>query len=76
MFSCVFITNLQSQVNRIRELSQNSKIISTHTNSPDVSTPSSISLWPKQLEKCRFHASLFASQRASFVLVVFSVSVI
>ncbi|KAF2553985.1 hypothetical protein F2Q68_00033515 [Brassica cretica] len=48
-----------SQVNRIRELSQNSKIISTHTNSPDVSTPS-ISLWPKQLEKCRVHASLFS----------------
>ncbi|KAH0866978.1 hypothetical protein HID58_074000 [Brassica napus] len=62
-----------SQVNRIRELSQNSKIISTHTNSPDVSTPSSISLWPKQLEKCRFSFGLSIYTRMRRTLGLLSV---
>ncbi|CDY70287.1 BnaAnng33220D [Brassica napus] len=33
------------EVNRIRELPQNSKIIATHTDSPDVSAAASILLW-------------------------------
>ena len=49
MFWCVCITNYRLQVNRIRELPQNSKIIATHTDSPDVSAAAS------SIQVYRFH---------------------